>query len=584
MRSSEQPANAAASAVAAGSPEPGSASRRRFHLDGPGWFWILGALIGTKLVFLCWYGLQARWVMDEFAQGYGAHLVDDGLYRVVDPIKSALPEVLFNLSLHRGLSSHQILMTWRLETLAAALLVVVATGWAAARLHPRRNRVLLSLFVLLTFSNFLEHAFRVRNDSFAILFVVVALVFTLREDSAHVATWSAGILLGLAFLCTQKTAYHALALGLGQLLLGHSAGGWRQALARGSRLCAGFGIPILLYAVAFGGWRFDQVIVALFLSPLRHVALLENYSSGLGRYVVQTLERNFVAYLLCFGGLAVALVSWRRCTWRLRAGALVTALVTLFVFNHQQPWPYVFVMVLPLLALWPPHLLETLPEKWRAGALAVMIVLLAPSFLRNVQYLEESAGEQFALIRDAEAQLAPEDRYFDGIGMIPTRKIAGRYPWWWWDHPNLALLRERWNRGDRSEIEAILADQPKIWILNYRFAALERVLAPIWRDGTVRVSEFLLLTGRAISEQEVEFRNLWPGEYRVYSAHGLPVDRELRVDGAPCSVPCRIALGAHRVASPGAGDAFLLPSDYVPLGPLPHQGPVRDLFAQIYDF
>jgi len=38
------------------------------------------------------------------------------------------------------------------------------------------------------------------------------------------------------------------------------------------------------------------------------------------------------------------------------------------------------------------------------------------------------------------------------------------------------------------------------------------------------------------------------------------------------------------VASPGAGDAFLLPSDYVPLGPLPHQGPVRDLFAQIYDF
>lgn len=545
---------------------------------------LLAALIALKLGFLAWFAWHARWVMDEFAQGYLGHTVEQGLYRALDPIKTALPQVLFASLLHGGLASAEIHHGWRLMTLSAALGVIVLVAVIARRLFASWTAALFAVFVLLSFSNFLENAFVVRNDTFAVLFVVGAFAAALLVRQPVLAASAAGALAGVAFLCTQKTAYHTAAFGLGMLIVGFGARGFRGALARGALFTVGFATPLLLYAVAFGGFQFPGVLRAMFSSPLALTSLLADYSQGLGKYVVQTLARNPVAYLVAASGLGFALSRWREAPGRVNAAAVSTVLIVLLVFSHQQPWPYVFLMAIPFLAVWAPFALRLLAAPRRLWGLGALLLLLSLSFVRNVQHLSDTSASQFELVREAERQLAPDDRYFDGIGMIPTRHIAGRHPWWWWDFPTLSILRARWDQGDRAEIDDILRAQPKLWIVNYRLSAFQERLGPTWWAATVRVSEFILLTGcRVDPGRESLFENLWQGEYALFDRDGKAVADPVIVDGVPCGAPCRVGLGSHRVSNPGSAVRFLLPHDFVGSGPLPHEGAVRDLFAGIYD-
>ncbi len=546
---------------------------------------LLAAVVALKLGFLVWFALRARWVMDEFAQGYFGHGIEEGLYRTIDPVKTALPQLLFFSLLHGDLSSAGIHHGWRLMTLFAALGVVALIAVIARRLYASWTAALVAVFVLLSFSNFLESSSAVRNDTFAVLMVVAALAVALLARRRALSTWVPGVLAGLAFLCTQKTVYHTAALGIGILVVGFDADRFRGALVRGLRFAAGFAIPLVLYAVAFGGLRFGEVLRAMFLSPFALTSMLSHYSEGLSRFVVQTLARNPVAYLVSAVGLVVSLVCWRETPVKVRAAAISTGLIVVLVFAHQQPWPYVFVMALPFLAIWAPLTLRIVPAPRRLLGLGALLLLLSPSFVRNLRHLRHSSASQFELVREAERQLAPGDCYFDGIGMIPTRHIAGQYPWWWWDYPTLSTLRTRWDKGDRTEIENILRDQPKLWILNYRLSAFRERLAPTWSAATVRVSEFLLLTGcRVDPGQETTFQNLWAGEYVLFDRDGRAVADEATVDGAPCREGCRVAPGTHRISTRAAEVRFLLPHDFVATGPLPHEGPVRDLFAGVYDF
>ena len=552
-------------------------------LASRGWIAAIGLLIAAKAALLVTYALRARWVMDEFAQGYSSRLLDAGLYTKVDPIKTVLPLFVFRLPYEWTSSATHILTAWRVETLLAAVLLAACVALATWRIRGSAVAALVATLVVLSFSNFMERAFRVRNDSFAVLPAMVALVVLLGDRETPRKAWLVGFLSGMAFLCTQKSIYFVAAFGLGLWVSGWSSGRWRGAMATLSRYAAGAGLPLLAYCVAFGGARFDRVLTAVFLSPLQPGFSTAFAHPGLGRYVVQTLERNAFVYLLCGIGLATAFVHWRRSEPRLRAAALTTAVVTVGVFLHSQPWPYVFVMAMPFLAVWAPFPLPLTPQRFRATVLFVIVVSLSFSFLRNVTYLNEDETAQFEVVRTAESLLGRKDRYFDGIGMIPTREIAGRHPWWWWDAPMLEILRERWNAGDRTEIERILNDHPKVWILNYRFRPMAPILAPIWQAGTVRVSPYLLVSGRqATGRTSVNFENLWPGTYDLFDAQGGRMKGKLRVDGSLCELPCSISTGRHDVTTDR--NAFLLPVDFQGRGPIPYRGGAPDLFAEIYDF
>ncbi|TIP65822.1 MAG: hypothetical protein E5X63_46850, partial [Mesorhizobium sp.] len=51
-------------------------------------------------------------------------------------------------------------------------------------------------------------------------------------------------------------------------------------------------------------------------------------------------------------------------------------------------------------------------------ALVTAVVL---SFVSNIVYLRFNNAAQLELVARAESLLAPGDRYFDGIGMLPNR-------------------------------------------------------------------------------------------------------------------------------------------------------------------
>lgn len=548
-------------------------------------FYVLCSAVLAKLCFMTAYAIRARWVMDEFAHGYFSKYLGLDLYRVVQPVKTALPLIPFHLPLTFFSDPLAVLYTWRIETLIVAILICAAVVLASGSLSGSRSAALLSLFTMLSFSNFLERAFRVRNDTFAVLFAVTALAVVIHDRNKHRGAWLSGVLVGLAFLCTQKSVFFVVSLGIAEWVIGWASTRWRAAIGCTLRYMAGIGIPLLGYCVAFGGWAFADVLTAIFLGPLRPGLVDAFAHPGLRRFVWQTLSRNALVYLLCVGGLVLVIAKWRGVEPRVRAAVGATAVVTASVFLHSQPWPYVFVMAMPFLALWPPHILATLPSRWRVSGLILIVGLLSLSFVRNISYLKENKSTQFSVVQRAAMQMGPRDRYFDGIGMIPTREIAGRYPWWWWDAPNIEMMLERWNSGDTRGISDILHDHPKLWIINYRFRPMRGIIGPILGKSTVRISPYILLSGlEADPGRTVVFENLWPGAYSVFDGEGHAVNARLIVDAIDCELPCQITAGQHRISVVGSQPLFVLPSGFSPVGRIPYRGSVPDLFAGIYDF
>lgn len=539
--------------------------------------WLLAGLILAKVTFVIVYAFRSRWSMGEFGGPYQTNHLTEGLYTNYHTVKTSLPMLVFRIPLELSESATQILTWWRAETLAAAIVVIILTAVAARRLHGSLTSILLSVYTLLCFSNFAERSFRVRHDSFAVAFAMAALAVLVGNGMAKRRAWISGLLAGLAFLCTQKTVYWIAALGLALILSEWRPRGLRTVTGLALRFGVGWAIPVLAYALAFGGLQFLDVVSQVFLNPLNRNLLTAQPSSH--GFIRSTLLRNPAALIACGVGLVLAASHWRRLDRKWKAAAIATMLVTTAVFLHPQPWPYVFVMALPALALWAPLSLDVFPANRRTFWTLVLVALLSWSFARNIDYLRENKAQQFEVVASAESLLAPQDRYFDGLGMVPNRRVAGRN--WWWHRPTRVDLRERWEAGDTTDIDEILADRPKVWILNYRIRDLEPLLSPIWERSTVQVSPYLRLSGLQLDPDfDNEFHNYWPGRYRLFDRAGGSVGSSLTVDGEPCPQPCRIEAGVHRLNTDR--EAFLLPEDFRWMAPLPVEGYGRMLFVWIY--
>jgi hypothetical protein len=548
---------------------------------------LLWVAIVFKLALLVAYVFHMRWVMDEFGQGYWGRSVPIGLYSKVELVKTVLPYPLYYAEIVLGGSALNVFQLWRASTGLAALFTIAAAAVAAYRLHKDALATLFSVFVLLCFTNFLEHAFRVRNDSFAVMFAMLSLVATLRIEKPRWSTYAAGLFGGLAFLCTQKAVYQIAPLVIAQVMIGWQLGGMRHAFERALRYGAGGALAVLLYALAFGGWNAAGVIGSIFISPLMWSDHLLSAASfpGIEHFVTQTLNRNMVPYLLCGAGVVAALAKPAMLAPAQRPLAAATAIITALVFRHPQPWPYVFVMCMPFLALFAPVCIGFVSSRLQPFTYLALTLILSLSFLRNVAALGHDNTAQFRVARQVEAMLGPHDRYFDGVAMLPTREIAGTHPWWWWDAPVTDTLRAQLQQGNASNFATIVQQRPKVWILNYRFARLESWLDPYLGYGTVRVGDVILVSGRSIPPaQTVMFQNLWPGPYHLVGADGRRSTATAIVDGRPCATPCRIEVGEHHVASNASTPAYLMPADVRPTAPMPITAPVFELYADVYDF
>ncbi len=261
------------------------------------------------------------------------------------------------------------------------------------------------------------------------VFFATAAVFVAVGGEGPGRAFFAGLLAGGAFLSTQKAVYPLAALGLAFAVSGIGVFHVRRQLARVGAYAGGIAAALLAYAMWFDLRNPFRVLSMVFLSPLHFAPIHGNphYAGIRGLYIPQTLGRNPVSYALAAIGLALVLARLRSSPPRIRLAAVAASIVTLLVFLHEQPWPYAFVMALPFLSVFAPEALSWLEAHaadrgpWVRLAVCVLLMWQLP---RNLAYLGHDNGVQNQVVEYAERLLGPDDRYFDGIGMVPTRHLA----------------------------------------------------------------------------------------------------------------------------------------------------------------
>jgi hypothetical protein len=518
-------------------------------------------VIALKVAALFILAFNRLFVMDEFAQLGWAKYVGDGLFHTVWPSKAVGFQLFITPAHLVGLNARSILLIGRMEMalLACGTLAIV---YALARsLGQSRMRAAVVVLTLMSFSNFIERIFETRAEPLATFFGTAALLVAVRAEDRRRRIVGAGVLGGLAFLSTQKAIYFDLALGLA--LVGDAALARRfgKVIACGAWLVLGWLIPVALYCFVFGGSHPLAVAQNLVFGPVQ-VASAQTAAEygGLRHFVGQTLIRNALLYAFCFAGMIIALLRIIRLEPARRIALIFSIVVTALVFAHNQPWPYVFVMALPFMALWalcPFDALAGRPRLYTNVALAVLAIAIAVSFVKNAFYLRLDNQAQLAVVERAEKLLGPGDVYFDAIGMLPNRREPSTL---WLDrHTILETLRE----GKESEAYRIFERAPpKLIIWSYRMDAIAPLVGPLIRRSYVQVAPNIRIAGVRLrpGASGAVFEAPVAGKYALYDLAGSPVRGQLEVYGVVTGQPLDLRRGKVTVRlRSGSMEALLLP-------------------------
>lgn len=498
--------------------------------------------------------------MDEFGQlGYAKHLFN-GLFATVQPSKAVGSAAFYKLAHLIGWDATSILLVGRMQTALLACATIALVYACARALGEDRVRALAIVLVLLCFSNFMERIFRTIAEPLAVFFAVGALLVVLR--ARELRGWqlvAAGALSGLSFLATQKSIYFNLALGLGLVADAALMRRYLAGMVRGAWLVLGWTLPIIAYCFIFGGADPVPIAKSLVFGPLEVATRGGGDYGGLRRFVVQTLARNYVLYVFCFAGMALSLIQIMKLDERRRIALIFSVVITVLVFAHDQPWPYVFIMALPFMSLWSLTMLDGLAARARYLRLAwiALVTAMAISFVANILYFRFDNTAQLELVARAESLLAPDERYFDGIGMLPNRMEPTTL--WLDKHYVLATLRE----SGRSEAYNVLSkSRPKLILWSYRMDYIYPVVAPLILNSYVRVAPNLRIAGFRLQPGERKIFDVpIAGTYALYSADGTPLRGRVEIDGTVLDPPFHLAIGPKTVTlRNGAGEALLLPA------------------------
>ncbi len=562
--------------------EPGHGLTKLFGLEQRQAAICLSVLIALKIILLFALAWNTRFVMDEFVQLGWAKYFSNGLFDTIWHAKAVGYAVFYEIAHLIGWDAPSILLTGRMQ---AALLacVTIAFVYACARsLGEDRVRALAIVLILLCFSNFMERVFRTIAEPLAVFFAVAALLVILRAHALSARQLlAAGILSGLAFLATQKSLYFNVALGLGLVADAALQRRYATGIVRGAWLVLGWALPAIAYCFIFGSGDPVPIARSLLFGPLEIAMRGGGEYGGLRRFVLQTLARNYVFYVFCFSGMALSLMQIMKLDERRRIALIFSVVITVLVFAHDQPWPYVFIMALPFMSLWALVLLDGIATHARYLRLAwvALITSMAISYVTNIIYLRtDNNAAQLELVARAESLLAPDERYFDGIGMLPNRKEPTTL---WLDrHYVFATLRE----GRNSDVYKVFSKSPPKMILwSYRMDNIYPVVAPLVANSYVSVAPNLRIAGCRLQPGEKKIFNVpIAGSYALYGATGTPLQGSVEIDGTVLDPPFHLETGSKTLTlKTDSGEALVLPT-----GSYAGQfkaGGDNDLFANIYD-
>jgi hypothetical protein len=558
----------------------GLAARPSIDADGSliraqsGSDWLEAALlvlIAVKLVFLFMLALNSAFIMDEYWTVVHGLIGIDHLYKEIWPTKTVLYAPAFRMPHVLGEDAVEIML------LARSQMTVLAIGsmgllYLIARQIGRDRLVALFIVALvLSFRSHVEWSFITRPEPLALFYALAALWLVTRGRGGSGLCLVAGLVSGVAFLTLQKAVYLNLALGLALVGDGLARRAWKDAVASGGALVAGWGLVVggyYLFFMALGAEFGGMVTYSLAGPALQNVlAGHQVYEGGLRSFVPQVVVRDLLFYLLCVAGLVMSGPCLLRMDSPERRAWIFSLAITILVFSHPAPWPYNFILAVPFLGLWGAVLLRFVQANRQLQVLAVVCVFVGSLSIGNhVRYLSHDNAFQNQTVRRAESVLQPDDRYFDGIGMVVNRQQAG-----WdlpgqvisWDQAAILSIRAAAERGNFSHLERIFAAAPKVWIQTYRSKALSEVLAPYLTDSYVPIYSNVLLAGIELSPGQTKvFRTWWPGAYRLYRADGSTVEAGLEVDDRRIGGPVRLDKGLHRLRLTGSeGPLYLLPAD-----------------------
>lgn len=560
-------------------------SRGIYYGNGHQWAIVLSVAIALKVVLIFMFSWHIRLVMDEFAQLGYAKYFSSGLFETIQPTKAVGFAVFYKLAHLIGWDASSILLAGRIQTalLACATLTLV---YACARaLGENRCRALFIVILLLCFSNFMERIFRMRAEPLALFFALAALLVILHGQTITISTKRiliAGVFSGLAFLVTQKSVYFNIALGLGLVIDAAMRRHYITGIIRGAWLVAGWVLPVVAYCVIFGGNDPLRIAEGLIFGPMEVATRGGGEYGGLRKFVLQTLLNNILLYQLCFVGMIQMLVRINLLGERKRIAFIFSVVITTLVFIHDQPWPYVFIMALPFMSLWALAPLDYLFARFNTlpfFCLAVIIaIIMLASYNANIRYLKINNTAQIELVTRAEALLEPDEKYFDGIGMLPNRPEPTTL---WLDvHYVLATRKE----GVNSEAYQMLSQSPPTLILwSYRMDNIYPVVATLIRNSYVRVAPNIRMAGSLLHARNLQTFNVpIAGKYQLYSESGSVVSASVEVDGVMLTPPFKLTAGSKMVALHGGSDrAFLLP-ERAYAGLLKTGDDDKNLFADVY--
>ncbi|MER8660318.1 hypothetical protein NKH34_04160 [Mesorhizobium sp. M1148] len=540
----------------------------------------LHILIALKIILLFVLAWNIRFVMDEFVQLGWAKYFSNGLFDTIWHPKAVGYAAFYEIAHLIGWNATSILLAGRMQTALLACGTISLIYPCARALGEDRVRALTIVLVLLCFSNFMERIFRTIAEPPAVFFAVAALLVVLRAPGLRARQLvAAGMLSGLAFVITQKSVYFNVALGIGLVADAALMRRYATGAVRGGWLVLGWAVPIMVYCLIFGGGAPVLAAKNLLLGPVEIATRGGGDYGGLRQFVLQTLARNALLYGICFSGMALSLMRIMKLDGRRRIALIFSLVITVLVFTHDQPWPYVFIMALPFVALWSLELLDSTATHARYRVPVLLITAIAMSYASNVVYLRLNNQAQLELVSRAESLLAPDEKYFDGIAMLPNRQEPSTL--WLDQHYVLKTLQE----GRQSEAYKVLSDSPpKMVLWSYRMDLIDTVIAPLIRDSYVQIAPNIRMAGRRLySGRPVVFKVPVAGRYSLYTTSGELADGEVEINGTSHSSPLSLEAGTSDVVlRNGPAEALLLPEGHYENRIVPG-GDNTELFTGVYN-
>jgi hypothetical protein len=467
---------------------------RAFH-------WGIAGYIVIKLVALCVLAINTQYLMDEFDTISHLQLLAQRPYQDVSPPRTLLSSYFYLPAYELMESSVAVMRMARAETLVIALVAIGLLYGISRNIGRSKFQSVLVVFAVLSFSTHMERAFTVRPEALMLLWALIGVWWLTRRELTAFRIAIAGLLSGAAFLTGQKAIYYDLAFGVALVGTALTERDLKRAISWGALLVSGWMIALAVYVGAFAlsGAQPSRILETIFFgSAATNAVQGHSVYEALWTFKLQSFMRSAFPYLICLAGWLVTARRFAELSRGQRIALIFSGAVVLLIFGyHPAPWPYNLILAIPFVALWAPDCfafaMVRFPQRTSFITMAFFAVF-AISLHRNVLYLDHDNAYQEQVMEQAESLLAPEDRYFDGVFMLPKRQHTDRI---WLERKVVLRIWQEAETGENTILERVFAQQPKVIILSYRTQAVEDSLRPYIASSYRQIAPNIMISAAA---------------------------------------------------------------------------------------